>query len=277
MIIRGAIPSFTWLNKPASASFVGQAIISDVGINGSLWYSNGSVWVRESLITLYNTYLGIIFPSLAAANAATYSQSGATVTVNCAGHNIPATVHNGKSVYLTPGAPSTGAQLPTGLYTNFTYVDANTFTCTASASQTGTGPLNTQTSAITVTGFSVTVLGGLLGLNGFVDVYNFSMCNASAGTKRISFLYDTFSFKNPSPTSTTLAVQETHRFQNVNNVAKQIAHAVGSVGQSGPGTVTPVTSTINSNVDKNITAQVTLNTALDFITLEHVSIALQPG
>lgn len=272
------IPNFTWGTKPAAGEFgKGQVFISDVGIYGSLWVSNGSTWAPTGPIVLHNTYYGIIFPSLVAANAATYSQSGTTLTCTSTAHNIPSAGTSGKSVYLTPGTPSTGAQLATGLYTNFTYVDANTFTCTSTVSQTGTGPLNTQTSAIVTPGVSVTVPGNLLGLNGFLDATTTHMCNASAGTKRFSFLYDTLVFKNPIVSSSNIAFQDTHRVQNVNSAAKQIAYPPGGVGFTGGSTIALSTGTIDSTVNKLITGTLTLGSASDYITLEHLTIISYPG
>jgi hypothetical protein len=181
-------------------------------------------------------------------------------------------------VYFDPGAAATGATITQRVFDNFTYVDANTFTCTASNSQTGTGSgVVTQTSAITIPDFSVTVPANLLGLNGYLDAYHMSMCNASAGTKRVSFLLSNFSFKNPSPSASTVAVQEVHRLQNQNSLSKQIIFASGATGLSGTTTSAAVFGTINTAVDQNITVTVTLNTASDFITLEHVVITAVQG
>ena len=204
-------------------------------------------------------------------------QASTVLTVTCAGHNIPATVHNGKSIYLTPGTPATGAQLAAGLYTNFQYVDANTFTCVSTVSQTGTGAINTQLSAITLPNFTVPVKGNILGLNGYLELYHLSQTNATAGTKRAAFSYSTYVFKNTSPASTTVITQENHRMQNVNSTAKQMAFPISGIGNVGNAALPPVLGTIDSTADQNITCQVTLNTALDFIVIEHITIILQPG
>lgn len=270
-----APPVVTWAQFPGpTLAPVGLYFISNVGINGSFWYNNGITLIPTAPITLHNTYYGIIMHSMAAANAATYSQSGTTLTCTCTGHNIPATIHNGKKIHLTPGAPSTGAQLATGLYTNFTYVDANTFTCTSTVSQTGTGVLNTNISATQVPGIDVGIFGGLLGINGWLDVYSFQQCNANANSKRLQFKYGSLQFKNMSPASTTIAIQETHRLQNMESTANQMAFAFGSAGYSGNGSVAPVLGTIDSSVTQSITTICTLAAALDFMTLDHLVITL---
>ena len=273
----------TWANRATAIAAVaaltpgnGWVYVSDIGVSGSWWWCNGSTLLRDSPITLYNSYVGLILPSLVAASAATYSQTGTTVTVTSTAHNIPATTNNGKSVYVASATNSGGVAIAAGAYANFQYVDANTFTFTNPTSQSSTGTLVTQTSAVVLPGVSISIPGGLLGSNGWVDAYHMSMCNASAGTKRMSFLYSTFSFKNPSPSSTSLAVSEIHRFQNQNTTNKQIAHAPGSVGLSGPGSVTPSFGAIDSTANQNITVSTTLNTASDYITLEHLVITVQP-
>lgn len=276
---RNSTPSIvTWGTFPgATLAPIGEYYISDVGVNGSVWHNNGTKLVRDTPITLYNAYHGVIIPSCAAANAASYVQASTVLTVTCAGHNIPATVHNGKSIYLTPGTPATGAQLAAGLYTNFQYVDANTFTCVSTVSQTGTGAINTQLSAITLPNFTVPVKGNILGLNGYLELYHLSQTNATAGTKRAAFSYSTYVFKNTSPASTTVITQENHRMQNVNSTAKQMAFPISGIGNVGNAALPPVLGTIDSTADQNITCQVTLNTALDFIVIEHITIILQPG
>ena len=228
----------------------------------------------SSPIVIYNQYIGAVIPSLVAANAATYSQTGTLITVTSTAHNIPVTIHNGKTVYIGGATVTTGSAITAGLYSNLQVIDANTFTCVSPISQSASGTLTTQTSAVTIPGFSVTIPGGLMGPNGFFDVQHMSYCNASAGTKRMSFLYFTFSFDNPAPGSTAVAVQDIKRVQNLNSTNKQIAFATGSSGLSGPVTTLPVLGAINSDIDQQITAQLTLNTASDYMTLEHVTISV---
>lgn len=231
------------------------------------------------MVMLANQYVGCIFPSLAAANAGSYSQTGNTITVTSTAHNIPnAPSPNGKDVYLNLGVAATGSTIPAGVFTNFQYVDANTFTCQSTVSQTGTGTaVVTQTSAITLPQVNLTVPGGLMGLNGFLEVYNFGQCNATAGTKRMAFSYGGFVFKNPSPAVSTLSIGEMHRLQNVNSQSKQMAMGTSLGSYVNNSTLLPIVASINSAVDQLITATVTLNTASDFITLEHFGVTVFPG
>jgi hypothetical protein len=63
-------------------------------------------------------------------SGATYTQTGTTVTVTQASHGLTAD-RNGCQIYLTQ---NTGA-LVSGWFTGFTYVDANSFQCTSTVSQ----------------------------------------------------------------------------------------------------------------------------------------------
>ena len=233
---------------------------------------NPIVSIDPSPNIIYNQYVGFVFASLAAANAATYSQSGNVITVTSTAHNIATTINNGKNIYLSGATITTGANIDAGFYSNLQVIDANTFTCVSPISQSGSGTLTTLTSATTVP-VSFLIPARSIAENGFIDVSHVSICNASAGTKRMSFLYGNFSFKNPAPASTTLMVQETHRLQNLNSLQKQIALPAGSVGNSGPITVAPIYGTVDSSIDQLITIQITLNTASDYITLEHITIS----
>lgn len=81
----------------------------------------------------------------------TYSQTGTTVTITHTAHTMTADF-NGSDVYLTAG---TGA-LVTGVYTNFTYVGVDTYTCESSVSQSTSGSLgsNTAETFVPITGSS---------------------------------------------------------------------------------------------------------------------------
>jgi hypothetical protein len=264
----------TIAERPPADYYGGRPWKCQVG--SVLFTSDGSRWTAAPTI-VFNQYFGIVLPSLAAANAATYSQTGNLITVTSTAHNIPATVHNGKRVYIGGATVTTGAAIAAGLYDDFQMVDANTFTCVSAVSQTASGTLTTQTSTFTIPTVSYTLPGGSLSENGYFDTYHMSWCNASAGTKRMSFLYGTFSYKNPAPGATAVAIEETHRVRNNNSLTKQIAFATGSPGNAGPVTTVPVTGTQDSTVDKNITVQLTLNTASDYITLEHMTVTLFYG
>jgi len=107
----------------------------------------------------------------------TYSQTGTTITVTLA-HTITAD-QNTAGVHLTIG---TGAAL-TGWFTNFTYVDATTFTVTSTVSQSTSGNLSGNT-AETFVPFAPVIPTDMLGYFGdIISMSNVLLSTASAGTK----------------------------------------------------------------------------------------------
>lgn len=118
----GASAKCTDLNMPS-----GCVVISD-GTNWNLTAPINYSAMQEKWINFGGT-------------AATYSQTGTTVTVTQASHGLPATDFNGATIYLTQ---STGALL-SGNFTNFQYVNANSFTCVSTVSQSTSGNLGANT------------------------------------------------------------------------------------------------------------------------------------
>lgn len=149
-------------------------------LGDNLHFDNGGKIknISGSEVILANSSRYLV-PSLAATNAATYSQVGTTITVNNGtAHNLVNTL-DGAYVYLRIGS---GDALP-GWYSNFTYVGDNTFTCTSTVSQTTSGTVNTNTALTLVTPEQVTLPGGYLGLMGKLKVSLLHINNNSASTK----------------------------------------------------------------------------------------------
>lgn len=130
------------------SSYNGQyAIASDLNNELMLRSENGWRSVRSTTsIALSNVGFLIVGGS-----SGTYSQTETTITVTLTSHTMTSDF-DGSNVYLTAGTGS----LVSGVYTNFTYVDANTFTVTSSTSQTTSGNLGSNTSEtfVPITGSS---------------------------------------------------------------------------------------------------------------------------
>lgn len=122
-----------------AASYSGKAAwATDMGPRGCPVFSNGTNWRRIfSVVDFAGTQKALLIGG----SGATYSQTLTTVSVTWTAHGLTASEFNGAMVYLVQ---STGALL-TGWFTNFTYVDANTFTVTSVVSQTTSGNLGTNT------------------------------------------------------------------------------------------------------------------------------------
>lgn len=137
-IARNTFANIVSLYPAANYQQGAMAFATDMGVRGCPVYSNGTNWRRLfSIADFANSQKNIVIGG----SGATYSQTGTTVTVTWTAHGFTAYEFNGAYVYLTQ---STGALL-SGWFTNFTYVDANTFTVTSTVSQSTSGDLGTNT------------------------------------------------------------------------------------------------------------------------------------
>jgi len=144
----------TYANIVAAAAPPTNAIAkaTDIGPYGADVQWNGTTWVPTCTNAIPLSFAQT--PSLfISPTGATYSQTGTLVTVTWTGKAPPAGTCNGAAVYLTV---STGAAA-SGFFTNYTYVDANTFTCVSSVSQTTSGNLASNATVETYGYNSVTM------------------------------------------------------------------------------------------------------------------------
>ncbi len=221
----------------------------------------------DSVTTLLrSTGLGWIVPSLITGNAATYSQTLTTITVTSTAHNIPATVHNGKNVYLAMGTAATGATIPAGWFTNFTYVDANTFTCTSTVSQTGTGAVNTNIAQTTVTDLSISVPGGMIGANGSLRMYGIFSYNNNANSKTLRSIYGGTIWSSMQVSATVSAFFD-KVFYNRGVENKQVSPTAGAYGVGSNSGAVNYTA-IDSSAAQTMTHTLQCAVASDYIALE---------
>lgn len=171
-------------NYPASSQVVGAiALATDVGPLPGTWFhvtSEGLWRVINNGVAMYSSvqqYVNI------GGSGATYSQSGTTVTVTWTAHTMTAE-QNGARVYLTQ---STGTFV-TEWCSNFTYVDANTFTCTSATSRTTSGNLGTNT-AETFIPWTFTMPAGLIKSLDLLGISWFNRAKVSANNKTVKPYY----------------------------------------------------------------------------------------
>jgi len=182
----------TWEAQPVASEYpLGTFLcITNIGEYGAVYHNTISGWKPVGAIEIIQKGKGWIVPSLMPGDASTYAQSGTLITVTALGHNIPATNYDSKDVYLDFGAPTTGAQLTSGWYSNFQRITINTFSCVSTTSQTGTGVVKTNVAAITIPETVATIPGTVLGLNGCIFYSALSSHNNSSGTKNVIFNFD---------------------------------------------------------------------------------------
>lgn len=192
-------------------------------------------------------------------SGATYSQTGTAVTVTWTSHGMTSAL-NGSDVYLVQ---STGS-LTTGWFTNFTYVDANSFTCTSSVSQSTSGNLGTNTSETTIS--SYTMAADRLGINGTARVLGSTNCSTAGGnTKRISLYLSSTELGYVNPTSLA-GGGIAFGFSNQGSAAVQCGQQ--AMGQWGPGASAAAASgTVDTTVSQTIAIKGKLANAADYLAL----------
>ncbi len=253
--------STTWANRATAIAAIaaltpaeGYVRVTDIGLHGSLWWCDGSTISHESPILAALTTVGYIIPSLIVANAATYSQTGTTITVTSVGHNVPATQFDGFSVYLDI---ATGAATA-GWFTNFSRTGANTFECTSTVSQSTSGVVNTNTSQRSLPVDVFTIPANLLGTNGLVDCRLQAEYFNSSNTKSFRLKLGGSDFHLSSPT-TTIDMAIIAGFRNISATAQK------------------ATTCPTSSIGLNASTAATLSTAIDTTAATSVTASIQTG
>jgi hypothetical protein len=260
----------TWANKATAIAQIAQltpasgwVFVSDLGVSGVMMWCNGTNLYSDDPIIAYQNNKGWLLPSLAAANASTYSQTGNIITVVNGGaspvaHNIPAALHNGYDIYLAMGTAATGDTIPAGIFTNFQYVDANTFTCVSATSQAGTGTVNSNTTLTANTSREIPIKGSLLGANGKFDVNAISQNNNSAGAKTFKVSMGGSLLLQQAQT-TTIFSSSTSSVVNKNSETAQFSSVGGN----------PV---VNTAADFVLTQSITVAAANDYMALNGLTV-----
>jgi len=273
-----AIVTTTWANRATAIAAIaaltpanGVVRVTDAGANGSLWYCDGVGLKISSGIQFGELTTGVLVPSLVAANLATYSQVGTTITVdNTVGHGIPATLFDGNSVYLKV---SSGA-LVEGIYTNFQRTGANTFTCVSAISQTISGNLSTNTSITTIKSF--TIPGNILGLNGRFETNVETRLLNTANAKTVTYSFGGTTYYTLSAPSNTLLVNITGmRNKNATNV--QNATCLDASTGLSAAISTLRTAAIDTTANQDVALKCTLAAANEYMCIEHCALIVFPG
>lgn len=228
----------TWAAKPSN--YVGRARITDVGFRGSDWYSDGTQWSHDGPVTLFQDGTGWIVPSMLAANASTFSQTGVTVTVTSAAHGFTAADHNGRKIYLILAGVGTWCS-------NFTYVSSSSFTCTSPTSQTTSGAITTNLSETIITDTVKTINGGLLGNSGILQLQTAVQNNNSANNKRLRAYIGASMFIDALVSTTTISPI----FKTVRNTAfnKQTATPATQVFDAATTSIAQYSIDTSANFD----------------------------
>lgn len=245
--------------------------IGQCQVGGVEYFSDGKQWYGGAAVTLGQGAAGWILHAMQAANASTYTQAGTLVTVTSTGHNMAAATNNGRNIYL---GISTGTAT-TGWFSNFTYVDANTFTCTAPDSKTTSGAVLSNTAETTI--ISVPVPAGMMGLNGSIRVSAVYQNNNSAGAKSHKIKLGGTQFVSTSATTTVTYTHIGRSITNRNSLSSQVSQNVSTTGGGGSSASAPVTAAIDTSVDTTVTLTLQLAAASDWVSLDSYIFELLPA
>ena len=254
--------SSTWALRGTGSRVGAQKFITNIGPGGAFVMWDGTRWRPNSgrLLVSKNITARIIVGG----TGATYSQTDTTVTVTWAAHGFTASLNNGSSVHLTQ---STGA-LVTGWFTNFTYVDANTFTVTSTVSQSTSGNLGANTSETTI--LQETINGGLMGPDGTLILIPLLSYKSSASNKTYRAKMGGGTYTLNSFAATTVASAQS--YISVRNIASGSRQESFNGGGSGTGLGTSSNAisigAIDTSVDFTIDQYGQLASAADWMSVE---------
>jgi hypothetical protein len=252
----------TFANKPAPGPVGSQVYISDVGEYGAIYTSNGTSWTHSGEIEIIQKAKGWIVPSLAAADAATYSQSGTIITVTSIGHNIPAANYDTKDVYLNMGTAATGATIPPGWFSNFQRTGVDTFTCVSTVSQTGTGAVNTNIGLINTPDLTSIIKGNVLGLNGNIKYSILGSNNNSVSNKYIQFIYGPYILYPLQNTTVTYSSITDERISNRNSNTSKVTTILGLI----------FVFDVDSTIDQTCSFSLQCTSANDYVAIHSASL-----
>ena len=273
--------STTWANQAVAIAAIaaglgtGFVFVSDVGISGVSAWCNGTKLILPAPIIVLQKAKGWIMPSLVAGNLATYTQSGTTLTVVSPAHTMTSAL-NGCDVFLIMGAVITGV-MPTapvyaGWFTNFTYIDGNTFRCTAGNSQLATGNVNSNTAETIVTELSTVIPGNLMGLNGDLESYTVVSGTSSANLKRVYGKLSGLYFKNSVLSGAgNVAMASRNRIANRNSLTSQIGSSAYNYTE-GFNTNVNTALAINTVNDQTLQHSLIASAANEYVCLEEISV-----
>ena len=257
------LPEFTWATKPAAAAFRGGAIITDVGVNGSMWNSNGTIWSPLSnLISLLSGGVPVYLPS-----SGTIGNNGA-LTLTTA---LPLTFPHAY-LYFPENAISAGSaagkyycimsSTTVGTIYNNTYTSGTPSIPTSPTAFVTTGPgVYVQTTAASISLLSTPILGGSLGKNGSIEPRCRFSINSSAGTKTFGFMLGGVSIASANGT-TSVSYEFQQKINNNGSEAVQYSNSTAVI--NGVSGIAPVNLGINTASDTTFDTYASLAVATDF-------------
>ena len=267
----------TWANIPAATAYPAgtQWRVTDIGSAGSIWVTDGTRWYPQNgNVTLLSSAIPMILPS-----SGSIGNNGALSGLTA----LPVTYAN---CYLYFPADAIAAGVAAGLYyvvmssTTAGTIYNNTYTGGLPAipssptafSTTGSGAY-TQTTGADITLLSLTVPGGLMGLNGVLSETKHHVYNNSAGFKYNKQIFGGTTFMVQAPTTTT-GIRTNSFISNRGVSNAQVSQGSFSSGWFAGGVVTPLYGTVDTTSDKTYASTGQLATATDYLILNNFRLEL---
>lgn len=229
------VPTASGLKVKLSDAYPGMEFIYDQP-NG-LWMSPSGVFVMGRLPRAR------FVPGL---NGATYSRAGNVVTVAWTAHGMSVagndTAFNGSEIWL----PTSAGGLVGKWFTNYTRVDANTFTCVDTASGTiASNSLTTNTAETTV--HDLVMKAKMWGHGGLISGDVLGICKGSGNAKQLRARWGGDEIASFSVTANRIIQPAEIELYAFNSRAQQIKFPNGSTSQTGDANADPVICTKDSD------------------------------
>lgn len=247
------IPSYTLAQLMASAGSLNTLVIaSDVGPSpGTLFSYSLALSKWRPAVPAVVLFSGASTPGYInfGGSGATYTQTGTTVTVTQASHGLTAD-RNGCQIYLTQ---NTGA-LVSGWFTGFTYVDANSFQCTSTVSQSiSLSILGTSTGELSLP-WSYAVPSGLAMATDAVALSFTHLAKSSANNKTAKSYFNALAITAAGNTLTagaayTAAAPAAQTFQSATTFTTS---GLSTTPQSAGNRTYTITSTLANAADWHV-------------------------
>jgi hypothetical protein len=275
---KSVIAAYTWATKPsASAVPPGTVIrVTDVGVNGSLWWSNGTAWVHESAIVIAQSGIPMILPS-----SGSIGNNGDLSGIA----PLPATYSGGCYMYFPANAIAAG--VAAGLYyvvmssTTAGTIYNNTYTSGTPAppasptafSTTGPGAY-TQTTGADITLLSNTLIGGVLGNNGELRIKMLLGNINNANAKGVKNIFGGQTISNVAGANSFGSIQE-RAIKNIGAQNSQITAQLTTAGGNF-GATAVVNFSVDASADVTVSQVAQLSTATDWIGIFALSAEVLP-
>jgi hypothetical protein len=261
-----------------TGQYVGERVpVTGLGARGHEFWWNGSIWVPEGgRVVLAQNGTGLPFIEPAATfTSVSVSDNGGNVQLSSAGvHGLTTSPAAGKSIYVSAGTGWT-----VGFYTILTVDDTDSITIDL-AYDAGLGSPTIALANTEVTAYSITVPGGLIGSNGYINLYILATCTNNANVKTIRAKLGGTTYFDPNlaadlDSSSGAAFER--KIANRNSQSSQVVISKSSVASYSTVPAANTSGTVNTAIDQTLAITLQPSTENDNLKIEAYSIEVVPG